>query len=56
METLIERVAGLDVDRDTVVACVRVPGPVAGPRATGTSSRPPPRACWRWATGWWPTG
>jgi transposase len=27
METLSERVAGLDVHRDTVVACVRVPGP-----------------------------
>ena len=27
METLIERCAGLDVHKDTVVACVRVPGP-----------------------------
>jgi transposase len=27
MDTLIERVAGLDVHKDTVVACVRVPGP-----------------------------
>lgn len=27
METFSERVAGLDVHRDTVVACVRVPGP-----------------------------
>jgi transposase len=26
METIVERVAGLDVHRDTVVACVRVPG------------------------------
>ncbi len=26
METLIERCAGLDVHKDTVVACVRVPG------------------------------
>jgi hypothetical protein len=26
MDTLIERCAGLDVHRDTVVACVRVPG------------------------------
>ncbi len=31
MERLIERCAGLDVHRDTVVACVRVPGP-AGQR------------------------
>ena len=27
MERLIERCAGLDVHRDTVAACVRVPGP-----------------------------
>ncbi len=27
METLIERCAGLDVHKDTVVACVRVEGP-----------------------------
>src|SRR5258708_28577846 len=27
METLIERCAGLDVHKDTVVACVRTPGP-----------------------------
>lgn len=27
MQTLVERVAGLDVHKDTVVACVRVPGP-----------------------------
>lgn len=27
MDTLVERVAGLDVHKDTVVACVRVPGP-----------------------------
>lgn len=27
METVIERCAGLDVHKDTVVACVRVPGP-----------------------------
>ena len=26
MDTLIERCAGLDIHRDTVVACVRVPG------------------------------
>lgn len=29
MDTLVERVAGLDVHKDTVVACVRVPGPGA---------------------------
>ena len=27
MQTLIERCAGLDVHKDTVAACVRVPGP-----------------------------
>lgn len=27
MEVLHERVAGLDVHRDTVAACVRLPGP-----------------------------
>ena len=27
MEVLIERCAGLDVHKDTVVACVRIPGP-----------------------------
>ena len=27
MDQLIERCCGLDVHRDTVVACVRVPGP-----------------------------
>jgi hypothetical protein len=26
MDRVVERVAGLDVHRDTVVACVRVPG------------------------------
>ena len=27
MERIIERCAGLDVHRDTIAACVRVPGP-----------------------------
>lgn len=27
METMVERCAGLDVHKDTVVACVRTPGP-----------------------------
>lgn len=30
MDTLFERCAGLDVHKDTVVACVRVPGPDGG--------------------------
>jgi transposase len=30
MEVLIERCAGLDVHRDTVMACVRFPGPGGG--------------------------
>src|SRR2546423_306263 len=30
MEIVIERCAGLDVHKDTVVACVRVPDPAAG--------------------------
>jgi transposase len=30
METLIERCAGLDVHKDTVAACVRLPGPGGG--------------------------
>jgi transposase len=34
MEQLIERCCGLDVHRDTVAACVRVPGP--GGRRTQT--------------------
>lgn len=33
MDTLIERVAGLDIHKDTVVACLRVPGP-GGRRAS----------------------
>src|SRR5215475_1300898 len=32
MEQLIERGCGLDVHRDTVAACVRVPGPNRGPQ------------------------
>ncbi len=35
METFIERCAGLDVHKDTVMACVRVPGP-KGMRQTET--------------------
>ena len=30
MDTVIERCAGLDVHQDTVVVCVRVPGPDGG--------------------------
>jgi len=30
METLVERCAGLDVHKNTVMACVRVPGPNGG--------------------------
>src|SRR5438034_113641 len=30
MDTLVERCAGLDVHKDTVAACVRVPGPSGG--------------------------
>ena len=37
METFIERCAGLDVHRDTVVACVRVEGP-KGQRQVETRS------------------
>ncbi len=37
METLIERCAGLDVHKDTVVACVRLPGP-GGQRQAETRS------------------
>ena len=35
METITERVAGLDVHKDTVVACVHVPG--AGGRRESNS-------------------
>ena len=37
METLIDRCAGLDVHKDTVVACVRVEGP-KGTRQVETRS------------------
>ena len=52
MERLIERGCGLDVHRDTVAACVRVPG-VKGPREQhvrtfGTTAAHP----WRRASGW----
>ena len=42
MEQIHERVAGLDVHRDGVAACVRVPGPATrrgGPRRPGTRRR-----------------
>ncbi len=37
MEIVVERCAGLDVHKDLVVACVRVPGP-AGERETKIAS------------------
>ena len=54
MERLLERCAGLDVHKETVAACVRVPGP-GGPRVQhvqtfGTT------VAWRWPTGWRRTG
>jgi transposase len=43
MERLVERVAGLDVHKDSVVACVRVPGPdgarVQETRSFGTTTQ-----------------
>jgi len=37
MEIVVERCAGLDVHKDSVVACVRVPGP-SGERETKIAS------------------
>lgn len=33
MDVVVERCAGLDVHKDTVVACVRVPAPGGGRRS-----------------------
>jgi hypothetical protein len=49
MDTVIERCAGLDVHKDTVMACVRVPAPhrpalqhpVQGPSWSATSAGAP---------------
>ena len=59
MDVLVERCAGLDVHRDTVVATVRVPpdrgGANAGRSTPGPSPRPR-RGSPRWVTGWPSTG
>ena len=57
METVVERPAALDVHKEQVTACVRVPGPRgAGASSTWRSSRRRSRGCWRCATGWRRTG
>jgi len=55
MDVVVARCAGLDVHKDTVVACVRTPGSGraagrAGPHVLG----PPPPSCWGCGIGWSP--
>ena len=51
MELLVARCAGLDVAKDEVVACMRVPGGRAVAARRSGPSRPSPRDWRRWPTG-----
>jgi hypothetical protein len=55
MEIVVERCAGLDVHKDSVVACVRVPG-VSGERETKVVTSPSPRICLPCGTCWYRSG
>ena len=51
MEVLYPHCAGLDVHKDTVVACVRIHvDGVSGTRSARSRRRPP--SCWRCRSGW----
>jgi hypothetical protein len=51
MEVMFDRVAGLDVGKDSVTVCVRTPGPRGGRRSETRTfmKRPSFRAALMWA-------
>ena len=52
METIVERCAFLDVHRDTVMACVRIPDGSGGRREEVAEFGTTPRSCCCWRSGW----
>jgi hypothetical protein len=52
VETLVARCAGLDVHKDSVTACVRVPDAMVGATARRAGSPRPPPGWWCWPSGW----
>jgi hypothetical protein len=52
VETLVERCAGLDVHKDSVTACVRVPDGHGGAKSRSAGSPRPPRGWCNRACGW----
>ena len=56
MDTLYRDVAGLDVHKDSVVACVRHQQAEGGKARAETRTFAGPRraSCWSWPTGWRP--